>query len=152
PEQLAREVSMYRRRECAKRRPVLELLEPRTMLSGDLGVNLGISNAYENDFQWVDATKHALGWWKTDPSNPNPLTINSLGYPTTGNASTGIYMANYPDGVYQVSYQGSASITFSGLGKNNGPFTLGADGAYHGTVVVDHSAYPYGVLYLSVTG
>jgi hypothetical protein len=141
---------MIRRRLRAQRRPVFDSLESRTMLSADVGVNLGINNPYEQDELWVDVTRYSLGWWQLNPSDP-PLQLTALGFPKES-AATSIDMGNYPDGVYQASYRGTATITFGGIGQNNGAFTLGADGAYHGSVDVRHSRYPTGQLSISVTG
>jgi hypothetical protein len=61
-------------------------------------------------------------------------------------------MANYPDGVYQVSYTGDAILTFAGIGQNNGSFSLGSDGYYHGSITVNHAWYDHASLVLHVTG
>ena len=86
--------------------------------------------------------------------SPDPsLPLTSTGYPL---ASAGTYanIANYPDGLYQVSYQGTATLSFLGVGQLTTPPTLGSDGLYHAVLTVNHSWLgPYGpYLYMQVTG
>ena len=72
--------------------------------------------------------------------------------PTGSSHRTGVFLTNYPDGIYQVSYQGTATLDFEGIGKNNGPFTLGSDGYYHGSITINHSWYNDESLVLHATG
>src|SRR4051812_15126575 len=102
---------MIRRKARAVRRPALETLESRTMLSGDVGVNLGFNDPWESNFIWVDVRKYAREWTNLDPSNQNPLPLTAQGYPKA-DATSVVYMQCYPDGVYAVSYQGTANLSF----------------------------------------
>ena len=106
----------------------------------------------EPDF--VDVRHNFLPWgsWDANGYHPDPnLKLTAQGYPLS-TASTYGFLTNYPDGTYQVSYQGTASLDFEGIGKNNGPFTLGSDGYYHGSITINHSWYNGSSLVLHATG
>ncbi len=68
-------------------------------------------------------------------------------------ANTNANIANYPDGQYQVTYQGTATLSFSGIGELTTPATLGSDGLYHAVLTVNHSWFWDGkTLDLQATG
>src|SRR5262249_23640268 len=112
-------------------RPRAEGLESRIALSDNVGVNLDFNSVYTSNSNpmWVDVHNGARGWgtpgdgW--DPSPSIPLTPDN--YPLA-NAEAVVNLVNYPDGNYQLSYTGSASVTFAGVGQLAGPVTTGSDG------------------------
>ena len=65
---------------------------------------------------------------------------------------TGGNLLNYPDGDYQLSYQGTATVSFSGIGYLAGPVTTNRNGLSTGTVVIDHSLGNGQLLLMNVTG
>ncbi len=142
------------RRSCApKTQPRLELLENRTLLS-TIGVNVKGSSPYAGDATWVDVRHLFLPWGQvTSPYGPNPsLPLTSTGYPLAP-AATYANIANYPDGLYQVSYQGTVTLTFGGVGHITTPPTRGSDGLYHEVVTVNHTWSPSNpILVMLATG
>ncbi len=128
---------MKRQQRTQVFRPRAEGLESRTLLSADIGVNLGTNSIYENEPIWTDVHNLAAAWTLTgNPSGSVPLTADN--YPLA-NAWTQFDLGNYPDGDYQLSYTGSATVNFWGDGQLAGPVTTGANGVTTGTVVVHHS-------------
>ena len=120
--------------------PAAEGLEPRVLLSSNIGINLDSNNPYANDPIWTDLRNLAfqweppsrtIGWTNPDPSIP--LTADD--YPLA-NATTSFNMANYPDGNYEFSYTGSATVAFTDIGQLAGPVTV-SNGVTTGTVVVN---------------
>ena len=130
---------MARRSVRPKTQPRLELLENRTLLS-TIGVNVKGNSPWAGDATWVDVRHLFLPWGQvTSPYGPNPsLPLTSTGYPLAP-AATYADIANYPDGLYQVSYQGTVNLTFGGVGQITTPATLGTDGLYHAVVTVNHT-------------
>ena len=63
--------------------------------------------------------------------------MNADNYPLAP-ASAGARLDSYPDGDYQLSYQGTGTVTFSGIGYLAGPVTTNSNGVSTGTVVIDH--------------
>jgi len=123
--------------------PRLEAFEDRTLLSG-VGVNMGINYQYQGDPVWTNVSRLMGAWSYVDATkwttaNPNVKT-NSLGSPLS-DASAYVYLQNYPDGVYNVSFKGSVTIDFFGVGHLAAPLVKGADGVTRGQVVVDASFY-----------
>ncbi|APW60403.1 NPCBM/NEW2 domain-containing protein [Paludisphaera borealis] len=108
------------------------------MLSG-VGVNLLVNYQYQGDAVWTNVSRlmgewgdiNKANWWTADPSLPT----NSLNSPLV-DASTYAYLTNYPDGVYQVSYEGTATLDFWGVGHLVSPLVKGADGVTRGQVKV----------------
>ncbi|MDG3003703.1 NPCBM/NEW2 domain-containing protein [Paludisphaera mucosa] len=113
-------------------------MERRALLSG-VGVNLEHNYPWDQDEIWTDIGQVMNGWskvstlpgWSADPSIPKTTT----GYPLAA-AVAYATLAKYPDGVYQVSYEGTASVDFSGVGVLAAPMVKGADGVTRGTVIV----------------
>lgn len=134
--------------------PSLELLENRTLLS-TIGVNVKGNSPWAGDATWVDVRHLFLPWGKILGGNYSPdpsLPLTSTGYPL---ATAGTYanIANYPDGLYQVSYQGTATLSFRGVGQLTTPATLGSDGLYHAVVTVNHLWDPSSpILVMQVSG
>ena len=65
------------------------------------------------------------------------IPVNANNYPLAP-ASTIADLAAYPDGDYQLSYQGTATVSFSGIGSLSGPLVT-EGGVTTGTVVIDHN-------------
>ncbi len=128
---------------CARRkrhRPSLELLEPRITPS-NIGVNLTFNYLTAGQDVWVDVGKLFGAWGAPvgptgSATGPAPA-VNADNYPLAP-ASTGARLGSYPDGDYQLSYQGTGIVTFSGIGYLAGPVTTNSDGVSTGTVVIDH--------------
>ncbi len=144
---------MVRRSARPKMHPRLELLENRTLLS-TIGVDVKGNSPWAGDATWVDVRHLFLPWGQvTSPYGPNPsLQVTSTGYPMAP-AATYANIANYPDGLYQVSYQGTVNLTFGGIGQITTPATLGTDGLYHAVVTVNHTWSPSNpILIMLATG
>ena len=132
----------YQRR--ARRRnfvPATECLEYRTLLNADIGINLGATSQTYSDPIWTDLHNLAYPWEAPSTTigiaaadTAIPLTADT--YPLT-NAATTFNLANYPDGNYQFSFTGTATVTFSDIGQLAGPVTV-SNGVTSGTVVVNH--------------
>jgi hypothetical protein len=144
---------MARRRSRARAVLTVECLEGRTLLSSYGVVVKGIG-PWTGEPQFIDARHNLIPWgsWDVHGYHSDPsLKLTPQGYPLS-NASTFGFLTNYPDGVYQVSYQGKADLFFAGIGANNGPFTLGSDGYYHGSITINHSWYNGSALVLHAQG
>ena len=145
---------MARRSARPRMQPSLELLENRTLLS-TIGVNVKGNSPWAGDATWVDVRHLFLPWGEILGGNYSPdpsLPLTSTGYPL---ATAGTYanIANYPDGLYQVSYQGTATLSFWGVGQLTTPATLGSDGLYHAVVTVNHLWDPSNpILMMQVSG
>jgi hypothetical protein len=116
------------------------------------GVNLGA--LYQGDKQevWVDI-RHNFTPWRPATQGGPAVPLTPQGYPLA-DASTWELIPDYPDGDYDVSYKGTATLSFSGVGKLAGQPTLGSDGLYHATLQVNHATDTSGKgqLNLKVTG
>jgi len=123
--------------------PRIEHLEPRLVLS-DIGINLASNATDTNDPIWVDVHNTFVGWGAGVP-------VNSDNYPLE-NASTGTNLGGYPDGNYLLSYQGTGTVTFSGIGYLAGPLVTGSNGVTTGTVVINHQLGNGKFLFISVSG
>src|SRR5438067_1442672 len=133
---------MTRRKARAKAQLSVETLEGRTLMSSYGVVLKGIS-AWEGQPEFVDVRHNLLPWghWDVSGYHSDPtIPLTPQGYPTAP-ASTYGFLSNYPDGVYQVSYTGKASLSFDGIGQNNGSFSLGSDGYYHGSITINHALF-----------
>ena len=133
--------------------PRLELLENRTLLS-TFGAVLKAVTATAGDATWVDIRHLFVPWGKFSGTSysPNPsLPLTSTGYPL---APAGAYadINTYPNGVYQISYQGTATLSFWGVGQLAAPATLGGDGLHHALLTVNHSWFDHISLGMQVTG
>ena len=123
--------------------PRLETCEDRTLLSG-VGVNVELSYQYAGEAVWTDVSRlfgkwdyispDRLNWWTPDPS----VVTNSLGSPLS-DAANYLTLANYPDGVYQVSFKGTADVAFWGVGNLVAPLVKGADGVTRGQILVNNA-------------
>ena len=132
-------------------------LEPRLVLSSagtpasDIGVNLNGNSPWAGDPVWVDVRNLFNAWgpvnnvWATSPAPP----VNSDNYPLAP-ASTMAVLANYPAGLYQLSYEGTGTLTFSGMGKLVGSITT-SNGVSTGTVELN-PAFGTTNLFLTLTG
>jgi NPCBM/NEW2 domain len=130
-------------------RPRIESLELRVTPS-DVGVNLNFNASYAGDYIWVDVHNLFSTWANPNGSTPAP-PVNANNYPLAP-AVTGGNLLNYPDGDYQLSYQGTATVSFSGIGYLAGPVTTNRNGVSTGTVVIDHSLGDGKLLLMTVTG
>jgi hypothetical protein len=124
-----------------------ESLEPRIVLSAEVGINLDLNASYNNDPIWTDLHNLASKWY---PSSGSTVALTADGYPLA-NASTSFVTANYPNGTYGFSYTGSGTVTFSDVGQSMGPVTV-SNGVTTGTVVVNHLLYDGSTLGMQVTG
>ena len=121
---------------CARRRkspPRIELLEPRTMLS-DFGVSVGPNSTYDGNYVWVDVHNLFRTW--APITGTGTIPVNSDNYPVAP-ATTWANLASYPDGDYQLSYQGTGTVAIGGIGYLAGPITTNSDGVHTGTVVIN---------------
>ncbi|QEH32853.1 hypothetical protein OJF2_13380 [Aquisphaera giovannonii] len=121
---------MRRSRRAPAVRPSLESMEGRLLLS-QTGVNLKQQTNYVNGPVWVDVRDSLRGWTKLDDSG-YITSLTPRGYPLE-TSHTWTRMNGYPAGTYSVSYSGAATLTITGVSSAT-PFTLGADGLYHGSV------------------
>jgi len=117
--------------------PRLELFERRTLLSlagYDGGTNLDGNNYYQNADMWVDVAKTFQPWASATSAT---LQLSAQGYPLS-NANTYALLQDTPDGVYNLSYRGTATATAVGLGTFTTPPVKGADGVTRGQITVNH--------------
>src|SRR5437762_1132705 len=146
---------MARRKSRAKSQLGVEALEGRTLMSSYGVVLKGISG-WSGSPQFVDVRHNLLPWgsWDSNGYQSDPtIPLTPQGYPTrTAAASTYAFVDNYPDGIYQVSYKGKATLSFDGVAQNNGSFTLGSDGYYHGSITVNHAWFNHESLVLHASG
>src|SRR3954452_3919301 len=118
--------TMARRRSRVKAQLGVEALESRALMS-TYGVVLKGPSIWGGEPVFTDL-RHILAPWgsninggyQSDPTIP----LTPQGYPigvgaNPGSVSTGCFVGNYPDGVYQVSYSGKANLFFDGVGRNN---------------------------------
>jgi hypothetical protein len=132
-------------------RPTIQNLESKLLLS-NVGVSLDYNHENGNPV-WVNVGNAFGPWNKYSPTGgaAPTLTENALGYPTS-NAASYVNLANYPDGNYLLSYQGTATPTFSGIGSLAGPITTNSSGVSTGVVVVNHTWGDGVTLNMDVTG
>jgi len=123
--------------------PRVECLEPRLVLS-DIGVNLAENVSYTGDPLWVDVHNDVPAWAPT-------TAVNADNYPLEA-VSTSANLQHYPDGNYQLSYQGTGTVTFGGIGYLAGPVVTGSNGVSTGTVVVNHQLRPNNILTITFAG
>ena len=101
-----------------------------------LATNIGGAAPMASEGAFVNVAMTLNPWgtyqypWKTDPS----LTFSADGYPLE-NASTMTYLYGYPNGQYQFSYTGSATLTVTGAGSLNAP-PVTANGVTTGSFTV----------------
>ena len=134
-------------------RPGFEQLESRVTPT-DIGVNLNFNSAYNGEYTWVDVHNLFNSWGPAgDPSGggPSGVAVNSDNYPLAP-ASAAVRLSYYPDGDYQLSYQGTGTVSFTGIGYLAGPVTTNSSGVSTGTVVVNHDLGNGMTLILTVTG
>ena len=141
---------MKRQQRQKRRRYFLaaESLEPRLVMSANIGVNLGSNSIYSSDFIWTDLRNEAAQWAPATPGATLPLTATD--YPLA-DASTSFGMSLYPDGNYAFSYTGTATVTFTDIGQLAGPVTV-SGGVTSGTVVINHQTGDGANLSMQVTG
>ena len=107
-------------------------------------MNLYGNEAYNGDPIWTDLHNLAWAWSGT----ATPLTAD--GYPLAS-SSTAFNLTNYPDGNYQFSYTGTATVAFSDIGQLAGPVTVAA-GVTTGTVIVNHQTGDGTLVSMQVSG
>ena len=76
--------------------------------------------------------------------------MNSDYYPLA-NATTSANLAYYPDGNYQLSYQGTGTVSFGGIGSLASPITTDSNGVHTAAVLINHDTSTSDLL-LTVTG
>jgi NPCBM/NEW2 domain len=135
--------------------PEAEVLECRQLLSADVGINLDADSNASNDPIWTDLRNYSFPWEAPNttigPAAPDtaiPLTADS--YPLA-NAATTFNLTNYPNGNYQFSYTGTATVTFSDIGQLAGPVTV-SGGVTSGTVIVNHGTGDGSYVDMQVSG
>jgi hypothetical protein len=80
----------------------------------DGGINIEANNYWNTDDAWANVA-NSLSSWNVSSSSEPPLTYTSDGYPLEA-AGASTWLLDYPLGTYQVSYTGSGTVSFSGLG------------------------------------
>ena len=135
-----------RRRRLA--RPRIENLESRVTPS-NIGVNLNANAPYLGDYIWVDVHNLFSTW--SPVSGTATVPVNSDNYPLAP-ATAYADLADYPDGNYQLSYQGTATVSFTGIGYLAAPVVTDSNGVSTGTVVIDHELGNGTNLRLTVNG
>lgn len=92
----------------------------------DMGVNVDMNTYWSTSEVWANIMNEVSTWGTYDtPWIANTaLTFTSDGYPLE-NASVGTGLPDYPDGVYNVSYTGSATLTAIGMGTISDVVTTG---------------------------
>src|SRR5262249_33112644 len=103
---------LRRRRQCA--RPHIEKLESRVTPT-NIGINLNANVSYLGDYIWVDVHNLFKDWGPPNNAGGSGVPVNANNYPLAP-ASTDADLSDYPDGDYQLSYQGAGTVSFSGIG------------------------------------
>jgi hypothetical protein len=101
------------------------------------GTGIEGNTPYSNDMMWVDVRNLFSAW--SPLNNPNgtvPLTAD--GYPLA-NATTLTNLKGYPDGIYHLSFTGSATVTVGGMGQLVSPITTSANGISTAQVQITHA-------------
>jgi hypothetical protein len=134
------------------------------------GVNVSQIYPVESAETWVDAASDFSGWQPPTP-NLNPpggsvgggggggggggsgIAVNAAGYPLQ-DAGTFTYLNSYPDGVYTLSYTGTATASVYGIGTIvGGPATTSMGGVTTTTIQVQIThQQPAIPLFVSFTG
>ena len=119
--------------------PRIECLEARLVLA-NIGVNLVNVAPWTGDPLFVDLHNIFHAWGPgSDPWTQTPaVPVNSNSYPLE-NASAWGDVTGYPNGDYQLSYQGTGTVSFSDVGYLSGPLVKGSNGVTTGTVVINKS-------------
>jgi hypothetical protein len=145
-----KEATMMLRARRRKSRPQIELLEPRITPS-NIGVALGANGGYGNgsDYIWVDV-HNVFGSW-APLGTTGTVPVNSDDYPLESAQSSAL-LTGYPDGDYQLSYTGTGTVSFSGIGTLAGPITTDSNGVHSGTVILNQDSHSNNNLVLTVTG
>ncbi len=135
--------------------PNSETLESRTLLSANIGVNLPTNRDYNNDEIWTDVHNIAFPWEAPTTTmgyaaNDTAIPLTSDNYPLAP-AATSFDLVSYPDGAYQFSFTGSATVSFSDIGVLSGPVTV-SGGVSSGTVIVNHKTGDGQYLVMQVSG
>ena len=132
--------------------PRIECLEARLVLA-NIGVNLVNVAPWTGDPLFVDLHNIFHAWgpgsnpWTQTPAVP----VNSNSYPLE-NASAWGDVTGYPNGDYQLSYQGTGTVSFSDVGYLSGPLVKESNGVTTGTVVINKSLGNGQSLVISVKG
>ena len=107
--------------------------------SPSYGINLLANASYSSDVAWMDARHIFRPWGQADkPWIANPaLTLTPDGYPLS-DAGTLSYLPQYANGVYKLSYTGTAKVSVSGMGKLASRLVTDANGVTSADVYVDH--------------
>ena len=134
---------MARRKRRAAFAPRFEAAEPRTLLSGIQGINLG-SDYFTDDDRWVNVLNMFPAWNAANAGTP----VNSEGYPV-GNATNASPFQGTPDGVYNLQFQGTGDVYVGGMGLIIGQVVKGSDGVSRAQVQVTHANGSS--LYLSIS-
>lgn len=119
--------------------PSLETCEARLLMTGYNGINIGGNGGLSTSNMWVDIAKTFGAWGVSGkPYMANPsLALSAQGYPLA-DASTDTIDSGSPNGVYQLSYQGTASVRVTGTGSMIGLPVTGADGVTRVQVQLVH--------------
>jgi fibronectin type 3 domain-containing protein len=89
---------------------------PITQPAGELGINLSGNDDFRTQALWLNVRKGFSPWMYPNSSNFLSSTDQTTtGYPLV-NAYAVNFMAGYPDGNYTLQYNGTGTISFSGMG------------------------------------
>ena len=117
--------------------PRLETCEARTLMTGYSGINIGGNGLLSTSNMWVDLAKKFGAWGEpTAPWTANPsLTLSAQGYPLS-DAASNTSTVGIPNGIYNLSYQGSATVYVWAGGTLVGTPVTGADGVTRAQVTL----------------
>jgi hypothetical protein len=127
-------------------RPTAEGLEPRMMLSADIGVNLEPNSTGADNPIWTDLHNLASPWV---PLSGSTVSLSPDGYPLA-DASTTFDAVDYPAGNYEFSYTGAGTVLFSGAGQLVGSVTV-SGGVTTGTVAFGYTTGARGLIDMQLT-
>ena len=121
----------------ASARPTPVVIDP-ALGPGHYAVNLWMNTDYSCDGAWVDASKTLRRWghverpWLEQPK----LKLSHDGYPLSDAGSLS-HLRGFPDGRYQLSFEGTAKVRVGGKGSLLGRMTDSGN-IHSGVVLINH--------------
>ncbi len=121
--------------------PGFAIMTDPDLLPGHYAINLGQNTDWSTDGAWIDARNSLRRWGHPDrPWVEYPdLKLSEDGYPLSDAGSLS-YLRGYPDGVYRLSFKGTARCSVGGMARLVGAIVT-SEGRSTGLVQIDHSKH-----------